>query len=426
VEVLLAVAACFVAAIALALLIGATRRVRLLEDQIKQVLAGRDAEELLGAGSREPARSSRRWLSFRLRTLLLWMGIIGCLLGWFGSELHRAEKQRMAVNTFESFGAVIGYNFEEPGSWVCFPSDRRPPLPRWTRQMFGDDFGARVLSIQFQAPLQSFGSWQPTRGFDAKSYALTDDDLALLRDLPDLTYLSLSYTDVTDDAFRHLTGLHDLKRLRLANTYVTGSRLRELATLPRLDSLDLTGSKLNDEAMPAVSELPHLTELIVSQHITDAGLAWLSASPTIEALDLTGAPITDDGLRHVATMQQLTALKLNETEVGDAGLEHLKQLPDLRLLHLDGTAVTADGLAHLKELPRLHVLSLRIEEFEGNVISHLAALANLQQLCVAASAVAESERAGLKAALPDTQIDYADPTIAGFGGGTLGGGGGFF
>ncbi|MBC8354883.1 MAG: hypothetical protein H8E66_23135 [Planctomycetes bacterium] len=417
----LSVLACVVAVIALALLVGATRRVRLLEDQIKQVLAGRDADQLLASGSHELERTQRRWLSFRLRSLLMWVAIAACLLGWFGSELRRAKRQRVAVNTFESLGAAITYNFNEYDARDCFPSDRRPPLPRWTRQLFGDDFGSRVLAIRFEAPLGGgFGGWQwGTPGFGNKSFDLTDDDLKLLRDLPDVTYVNLCYTDVTDDGLRHLVGLHDLKRLSLASTHVTGSRLAELEMLPRLDWLDLNGSKATDQAMTAVSALPHLTELIASQHVTDAGLAALSASTTIEALDLTRAPISDSGLRHVAKMQQLTALKLNETMIGNAGLQHLQRLPNLKVLHLDGTQVTCDGLAQLKDLPRLHALSLLSLKFECDLVEHLAGLEQLQQLSLPADSILEDERDRLRASLPDTRIDFAEPL------GMIGGGGGF-
>jgi hypothetical protein len=66
---------------------------------------------------------------------------------------------------------------------------------------------------------------------DLKGRVVTDDDLALFRDLPMVQILMLSNTPITDSGLRHLEGLSKLELLVIANTKVTSEGLDRLRKL---------------------------------------------------------------------------------------------------------------------------------------------------------------------------------------------------
>jgi hypothetical protein len=58
------------------------------------------------------AKPKRRWLQFSLRTMLLAMFVLSCLLGGFGWRWQRAKQQEVAVATLRALGGdVVRYDF---------------------------------------------------------------------------------------------------------------------------------------------------------------------------------------------------------------------------------------------------------------------------------------------------------------------------
>jgi len=127
-----------------------------------------------------PPKPKRRWFQFSLRTLLVFVVVVGIGFGWLGSKLQRAGKNREAAAEvqrvaaeIESLGGMVGMEFPKPP-------------PNRLEKLFGDPVGVPHL-----------------------------------KRLTDLQSLSLIGTQVTDAGLEHLEGLTNLERLRLANTQVT-------------------------------------------------------------------------------------------------------------------------------------------------------------------------------------------------------------
>eukprot|EP00808_Paulinella_micropora_P030111 g11334.t1 len=98
-------------------------------------------------------------------------------------------------------------------------------------------------------------------------------------------------------------------------------------------------------------------------HVTNAGLAHLSAL-SLQHLNLNGcSEITDAGLGHLSALSSLEHLDIRDCEeVTDAGLVHLSMLP-LQSFYLAfrdrynrTCPVTDAGLAHLSKLPLKHLV----------------------------------------------------------------------
>lgn len=142
--------------------------------------------------------------------------------------------------------------------------------------------------------------------------------------------------NTTDEILaKRLARKPDVTWLTLSHTQVTAAGLRHLHGLPALKSVSLNDAQA-----------------------TDAGLQQLLHVTTLEALDLCEAPVTDAGLKHLAGLTNLKRLVLDHTKISDAGLSHLAGLTALEDLGLANTPVTDAGLAHLRGLTSLKKLRL--------------------------------------------------------------------
>jgi hypothetical protein len=268
-------------------------------------MASRLGTLLIQLATRPESSGRRSWLTFSLRTALL---IVTLLCVWLAIESTHARRQKIAIAKLQELGGRIGfdYQYDRPGKWKSKP---QPSAPRWLRSAIGDDYFRRVVIVNFD------------EGSDP-----TDNDLAILHDLPDLRELTLmNRTKITDCGLCNLSALPRLEVLALDGTNIDGSGLGHLPSPRRITGLSLSNAPVTDEALIHIEKMSNLKWLI-----------------------LINTKITDQGLAHLASLKSLESLQLQGTAVTDEGLAHLKMLPSLKRLLLDGTQTTAAGRADLR------------------------------------------------------------------------------
>lgn len=105
---------------------------------------------------------------------------------------------------------------------------------------------------------------------------LTDEHLAILKDLPKIVHLRLGSTSVTDQGLSHLEGLPNLTRLNLERTKITDVGLKHLGNLKNLTYLNLYATEISDTGLLHLKNLSKLKKLYVWQtKVTKAGVADL-------------------------------------------------------------------------------------------------------------------------------------------------------
>ena len=105
---------------------------------------------------------------------------------------------------------------------------------------------------------------------------LTDEHLAILKDLPKIVHLRLGSTSVTDQGLSHLEGLPNLTRLHLEKTKITDVGLKHLGNLKNLTYLNLYATEISDTGLLHLKNLSKLKKLYLSQtKVTKAGVADL-------------------------------------------------------------------------------------------------------------------------------------------------------
>lgn len=128
---------------------------------------------------------------------------------------------------------------------------------------------------------------------------LRDDDLELLRELPELSLLRLP-TEVDDRGLALLSECRALKNLNLPNGRFTDDGFAAVRKLQQLESLRIGSPSLTDEGLVAIAELPRLRFLhLIDVPITDAGLDHVAAKATLESFYLDGGNCSDSGLREL-------------------------------------------------------------------------------------------------------------------------------
>jgi hypothetical protein len=183
--------------------------------------------------------------------------------------------------------------------------------------------------------------------------------LRRLREIPELTELTIQNPKLDDAGIASLQGLPRLAALDLYGSSIGDDGMRVLKTLPGLRILEMRGTRVTDAGLAYLGELTRLEQLgLRGTHITDAGLARLETLTSLTSLNLSETGLTDAGLVHLQPMTRLELLSLANDPITDAGLAHLSRVKTITGLFLPGTRVTDAGLIHLKPMGHLTKLNL--------------------------------------------------------------------
>jgi hypothetical protein len=123
-------------------------------------------------------------------------------------------------------------------------------------------------------------------GFHLLGDTVTDDTLAALEPVKDqVTWLNLAGTSITDDGLAQLAALPNLTRLHLEKTSIGDAGLAHLAGMKQLEYLNLYATQVSDAGVDQLSGLVGLQKLYLWQsNVTDDGADKLRAA--IPELDI--------------------------------------------------------------------------------------------------------------------------------------------
>jgi hypothetical protein len=223
-----------------------------------------------------------RWYQYRLRTLLIIMTLLAVWMAWIS---HCARQQQTAVEKIHALGGNVSYDIQKiNGQYFAFDYHAIPPGPAWLRKFIGEDYFQNVVYVEL-----------------GKTHD-TDDDLAILQNLPDLEGLALNDTNITGNSLVHLEGLKKLEILILEKTMIDDSGLAHLKDITSLRGLDLNDTKITDAGILNLQKLINLEE-------------WLLLNNT---------EITDESLKYFKNFVKLKVLSMKHTHVTRKSIENMK------------------------------------------------------------------------------------------------------
>jgi internalin A len=242
----------------------------------------------------------------------------------------------------------------------------------------------------------------------ATSSQLTDNSLALLRQLPELEQLTLFEGRFTDQALATVASLPRLNYLFLNGPF-SNKAMSQLSKSASLKILRIHTPDFGDEGMRSLAQIRQLERLDVHwmERVTDRGvsafanhqslklldvymcnlsnasLKTLGSIASLEHLQLPWRGLTDDGLRQLAGIKNLKSLQVGTSSMSpltDRGMQAIAQLSTLEELLVGGKGITDEGMAQLARLDHLrdlHVAEAGITDGALRAVSGMKSLENL-------------------------------------------------
>lgn len=188
------------------------------------------------------------------------------------------------------------------------------------------------------------------KSFIIYSCPVGDEIVSHLMSLPKLEYVVLWNSAITDRAVKQLSAKSSVERLGIGgNSKITDAAMTSIKNMPQLTLLSLGYTPVSDEGLKSVAELTNLKFLGVAEtKITDEGLMNLKSLTSLTQLNIFGNQITSSGLQHITHLKQLKILDIHKTSVNDMAIDHIAKLQALTHLNAKETKVTAAGAAKIR------------------------------------------------------------------------------
>lgn len=293
--------------------------------------------------------------------------------------------------------------------------------------------GLQMLSLQSagvtDSSLEDLRPLRSLKGLEITQFPLGSRGLAVLKDLPNLEYLSLC-TGLTDTGLKEVAQVSSLRWLSIVGGRMWGPGLAELAKLPKLERLCFWGAKgggpLYDRHMKHLEVVKQLKSLTLwgADNLTDAALASIGKIESLEELHfIMGQPkLTPAGVANLKDLRNFKKVDFGHAWAGPPGQQHgdevareLAAMPQLE--SIEGLSyLSADGLKTVATLGNLKCLDITLKDrrqgYDGPTgLSHLASLRLLEELRIyAGDPLPDADVASLK---PLTNL--RDLSIAGSG-----------
>ena len=124
-----------------------------------------------------------------------------------------------------------------------------------------EEYGGQVLGIAQNT--DGVRVLIPPKTFEGR--ILTDDDLAVLKEINGIVELDLKNAGISDAGVAHLSGLSGLERLHLEKTKISDEGLKSLSGITGLKYLNLYGTGVTDAGLESLKGLKALENLYLWQ-----------------------------------------------------------------------------------------------------------------------------------------------------------------
>jgi hypothetical protein len=172
-----------------------------------------------------------------IKVLLASVALVALFCGLFVRRYINALEKRQCVREIVRAGGFVYYDFDD-GWGTRFMTKEGWLLPKWTRNVLGDEFFGNVSEIWLGNGIVDDGR---LKNIDPRSLRVSHT-------------LELARSPVTDSGLAHIAALDQLRCLSLAATRITDSGLQHLSDMHNLEVLDLDGTTISDAG------LIHLTD----------------------------------------------------------------------------------------------------------------------------------------------------------------------
>jgi hypothetical protein len=187
-------------------------------------------------------------IRFGIRSLLVFVSLIGVCAAMFAHERRLAHEQAELVSHLQEISYIVDYT--PRAEWIFGSRLERGVWRRW----LGDDMFDRVTVVCDVIFVSS----------QARDVPLAQA-AALLRMLPNEFTLYLTLSRITPDDLRSLADVRTLRSVEIAFWNVDGGSLDAVRGFTALKRLDLTEAAISDSAIDRLTKLQQLEFMSVSR-----------------------------------------------------------------------------------------------------------------------------------------------------------------
>lgn len=241
---------------------------------------------------------------------------------------------------------LLGFSLS-PGAGVA-PADEMKTLRRL------NELGATIACDE-TLPNRSV----VTANLMASRRGSSDDDVTLLRHLPELQELVIGGTKLSADGLKCLVHLKKLHTVRLERMTLSAEHFKALAAL-ELKRISLIDCKVDPVCWPMLAQFKSVHALRLHRTpLKDGDLQHIARHARITEL-APSRPLTRSSVKTLLEMKQLERLDLYDGigDLLDSDLQTLARLPNLKHLGVGSQKITREGLKHLADFPKLESLGL--------------------------------------------------------------------
>ncbi len=216
-----------------------------------------------------------------------------------------------------------------------------------------------------------------------------DAVIRLARPLKKLKTLYVEEGELSDQGLEQVAHFPELNSLQVISDSITDAGLAKILQLKKMSSLMIEGKNITNKSVERLGEFASLYNVHFRRtKINEGGVVHLSSIKRLSSLTLDGSPIGDQGVETlVAGSPQVSFLKLAETKISDEGVAHLSKLTRLNNLSLQGNAITDQSL---DQLPKsIRYLDLSHTNISDQGLRKLAHLSQLTELKLGSAAITD-------------------------------------
>jgi|GEM_PF-5973768 len=217
---------------------------------------------------------------------------------------------------------------------------------------------------------------------------MTDDDLKLISSLTSCTKLAVYGTQISDKGMEYLNKMTWLKDLAIVNTGITDDGLAKLKDLQNLTRLSLRRSpNLTDAGLRNLSSLPKIEQLVLMyNNFGDEAVKIVAEQyPNLTLLDIRACQVGNDALAEVGKLHNLKVLKVRLGIFDDEGFAKLATCKELLTLEVQDCNLTEVGLAVIKNFTKMRELTIMRCNATDEGIGQLTGLNDLRFLSLRAN-----------------------------------------
>lgn len=223
-------------------------------------------------------RKVRRWLSFSLRSLLVFVTVLCVVLGIC---LERARRQHEIVKLIRDSGGYVEYEIEDP-------KDIPTPPPFWHSAPYGQDLADCIesVTIEDRRLLPQVARLYGVTSLTVEDSELADEDLGALKSMRCLTAVCL----VGEYNFVRVQGSPGIWRWHVDTFHqanqLTDKSLEVLSDVRTLQQIEINGRTFSAQGLKKLLPLRNLSDVYIYSTESEVPLkSWLEPLRQMPALD---------------------------------------------------------------------------------------------------------------------------------------------